>query len=587
MSLRSLAAIAAALLVATASAHADPITDFMIGTTVYLRNGSATIDDLTHTTGGVALTKPANTLSFNLSASALGVPLPIVAHLTGTQLGTNLVQFTFDESYGGSGLLLVDGVHLTHATGTITAAVSYVPGTTGPLCNGAACLGDVLLDVLPPMSSIHVQGDFGDTFIAINYAQLIGGVAVPRLKSFYYAGDPVCSKPTPTTAYLSVRLAGPSPSPGTQVVLHSAFPAGVSVPLLQSVLAGHDSTTVTATIAPSFFGIVHIAAAAGGAMGFVDLEVDHEHDCDPPKHRRQWRDYNPDPGCIQCTVFVTHNNDDDRLMREARQTKLVMGGTVTVDPLTIVPGASAVSVVGIANNGMVTGSMTVGGVTQAYRANLKGGPGAVQALGAFTVRGINQFGTVIGTRTAAGHAVAVYEAGRGMIDIPVCGAATTTATSINDSGAALGFYTNAAGAVRGFRYAGGSNATDLPLIGSAPILPIAENDAGQILGTATASGVVTSVVVSPAGSVARLAPPAGYTTFVARSINRAGRVVGTATTSAGLARAVVWNPTTGFIPLTDYIPGMVATDALHITDGDDVVVQGTLNGRTDLFLVSL
>jgi hypothetical protein len=595
---RTLAAVAGVLLVASATAHADPLTDFSIGTNVYVRNGSATVAGYTHSVSGIALTKPTNTLSFSVNANAIGVPLPITLALTGTDMGNGNVTFTFDQSYAGVGLPLVDGLHLTRATGTIYAVASYIPGNTGPFCNGAACLGDVYLDIVSPLSTIHATGDFGDQYISIDYAQVIGGVQPPHLQSFYYPGGaPICSQPTATTVPLTVRLASPAPSTGTQVLLHSAYANGVTLPVLQEVASGKDSTTVAATIQPNFYGTVHLAAAAGGAESFLDIDVLHQHDCDPASSKKQWADYYPN-GCIECTGFTAHNNEGDEIYLSGRVQQLVMGDGRVIDPKTFAPSASAVTVNAIANNGMAAGvmSFTSGTTTMswAYRINVNDTTGSLWALGQFTPKAINQFGTVVGTAVVSGAQVAVYDNGHGTTQIPIRGAVSSSASIVTDRGEVLGTYLDSANAVHGFRYAGGTFATVLPTFtipgaASAPILPVAENELGTVLGTAAIGTGTVSVVISPSGTVTQIAPPSGYTNFVARGINRAGRVVGHATTSTGVLRGLVWNPTSGFIAMTGYILGLTATDAYHINDSDEVVVSGTLgrNLTTTLYVISL
>ncbi|HEX7699962.1 MAG TPA: hypothetical protein VF403_04555 [Kofleriaceae bacterium] len=76
------AATIAGLLAALATAHADPIADFQLGKTLYLRSASSTVAGYTNGTGGIAIGKLANTLSFAVDGAALGVP-GVIVHLSG------------------------------------------------------------------------------------------------------------------------------------------------------------------------------------------------------------------------------------------------------------------------------------------------------------------------------------------------------------------------------------------------------------------------------------------------------------------------------------------------------------------------
>lgn len=580
----------ACVVAALATAHADPITDFQLGKTLYLRSASSTVAGHTTGTGGIPIGKIANTLSFAIDGAALGVP-GVVVHLAGSVDTSdptihNRLKFTFSENYGAG--VPVDGLTLYTASGTVFAFVSYIPGETTATCKGQDCLGDVLLDVDTIHTAIHVTGDFGNEDIAIDHAQLVGGMPTPHLQSFSYTGGPVCSTASGTvTAEVSVKLAGPSPSAGTPVFVTSVAPSGVAVPFLQLVPPGKDSMVVDATIAPGFSGIVPLFAASGGAVGTTSIEVDPPHACDPPPKKKLWVDYNPDWGCIACTTFVAHDNDNDAITLVNRQPMVVAGGTTMIKPAQLVPSATAVTVNAMSGNGIVAGSATIGGTAMSYLVNISHGIGAPQLFKGVTIAAVNQSGAFVGTQLDAGRMSAFYNQGGAATSIRFTDASSSAATGISDSGEVVGTYTTSAHVTRGFRYRG-DRVIDLPTIfANVPTLPIAQSN-GTILATATpAGGSPTTLVISEANTAMRVLAPSGYTSFVGRSINRAGRVVGTALSTTGLSRAFVWNPTTGFIPLTDYIRGMTATDALSITDTDQVVVQGTMNGRTDLYLVSL
>jgi hypothetical protein len=101
------------------------------------------------------------------------------------------------------------------------------------------------------------------------------------------------------------------------------------------------------------------------------------------------------------------------------------------------------------------------------------------------------------------------------------------------------------------------------------------------------AGLPVAAIVSAKNTVATLGVPSGYASFEARSINRFGAIAGVARTSSGTTRAFVWRSGRGFTPLTSYVPNLVATDAVRITDANQVVVRGTYNGAADLYLITL
>ncbi|MEO6774418.1 MAG: hypothetical protein ABI467_15610 [Kofleriaceae bacterium] len=590
MSRIAMPATFAGVLAALATAHADPIADFQLGKTLYLRSATSTVAGYTSGTGGVEIGKTAHTLSFAVDGATLGAP-GVIVNLAGSVDTSdptihNRLKFTFSENYGAG--VPVDGVTLYTASGTIYAFVSYIPGQTTATCKGQDCQGDVLLDVDTLHTTIHVTGDFGSDDVAIDHARLVGGMPTPHLQSFYNFGGPVCSTTTgAVTAPLTVKLRSQSPSSGTTVFLSSVYPSGVAVPFLQVVPPGKDSIVVDATIAPGFFGIVPLFAASGGSLGTTMLEVDPPHACDPPPKKKVWVDYNPDWGCIACTTFIAHDDGDDAITLVDRQQMIVAGGVKMLKPSQLVPGASSVTASALSNNGIVAGHATIDGKARSFLVNISQGVGVPQLFSNVTIAAVNQSGAFVGTHLDGDRTTAFYSQGTTATSIKFDDAISSAATGISDSGEVVGTYTTSAHVTRGFRFRG-DRVLDLPVVSSTmPTIPVAQSD-GTILATVTSSkGATTTLVISDANTATRLLAPSGYTNFVGRSINRAGRIVGTAMSTTGLARAFVWNPTTGFIPLTGYIRGMSATDALSITDTDQVVVQGTIDGRSDLYLVSL
>lgn len=573
------------------SALADPVSDFSFGTTLYLRSATANLDGNLTATGGISLTKPANTLNFSLSASDIGLALPITLHFVGNPIGNNVVQYSFNEVFSPGVDIDGNGHLLTAASGFIFAQFSAVPGLQ-------SAIGNVVIDVMPGASLINATGDWGTKAILIQNASFYGGFLPASLKSFVLSkADPICSDTAPVEVALAVNLNNPAPPTGQWVFLTSAYHQGLAVPPIVVIQPGKTSKVFNATVAPNFVGIVHTTAMAGGGIGTRDIEVDTHHACDPPSGGGPPVAYNPDPGCINCTVFQAINDWGEKIGLVGREYVAIRGSVVTTLLSQFASlGVTAISARALASSGYTTGLVTIGGRAQAYRASLDLEPGKLDLLGSMTPISVGTFGTVVGSRAfgTAGQTQAVYNFGRGITDLALPSsfdAYSSVALAINNTGDVMGSYTTGpSGPSHGFRISSG-RVSALPTEGASPV---AFNDTGQIAANGSdAAGRPVAAIVSATNAVTVLGIPAGFTSFQVRSLNNFGWAVGiaTAVNAAGppVQRGFLWIPGTGFRALSGYSRALpVVTDALQITNLNTVVVHGTNTaGAANLYVLPL
>jgi hypothetical protein len=579
-------AVVAIGLLAARSAHADAIGDFKTGTTVAVQMATVDIGDGPRSTGGAAVYKPSGTLDFALSAADLGMNAPVTIHLRGYAGRNGLIAFVVDDTYAS--IILGPGYTLTRITGLVQMEATRVPGTAMPR------VGNVRLRVLPG-SYLNTYGTWGMQTLAITSTSFIGGVTQPALDAFVHTGDHLlCSDTVATTQTFALWLTDVAQRGGAAVDLVAPLGGRFDLPTTAIVPTGRRSMTVTAKIAPNFVGSVRLTAAAGGEQRSLDLVVRPRSDCDAgPNTRPSLQSWISAAiaGCASCTDYVDINHDNEKLAT-INGRLVVIRGTQKIDVREAFPTATAVTAGAINNDGTLTGRITIGGITQAYRANMNHGAPTPLLLGAMTPEAINNYDVVVGSRPQNGVQQAVFSNGRGIVPLALqsgYGIVASRALDIADSGQIVGTYTDAAGLVRGFRWFRNVTRT-LPVVGVKPAIPVAVNRAGQIaVNGANSLGQPVAAIVSPTGAVTSLGVPTGFAMFEVKSINRFGAVAGIAKTS-GLTvvqRAFVWRPGRGFAPLTGYVTNLTATDALRITDANQVVVRGTYNGVADLYLITL
>jgi probable HAF family extracellular repeat protein len=584
--MRALAALFA--LTCARSAHADPVDDFSNGSLLMLDSGAVTLDGNHYSTGGLTLPKPAFTLNLGLAASAFGLNLPITIQLTGVKVTGNVVSFGINQTFSPG--VALGGATLTSLQGSILIQVSKIPGLR------AGQPGNVYLSPLG-INVLFAQGDFGTKQIWLDQLRAVGGVPQPSMASLINPApnEPVCSDTTPTSVPLSVWIASPAPTGGAKVDLASAAPAGVHVPFEVTIPAGIDNVTFTATIAPSYVGKVELSAAANGFISTTFLDVQPTSACTtPPSKPRYLLEVPPWLLDCGCTTFTTVNEPGEQLITVSRQSTLISNGVAT-NLLTAFSGshATAVTATALNNLGQIAGRMTVHEISQGFRASMDHGVSRPTLLGNIVPTAMSSFGTIVGYRpTSTGSTVAIYVIGSTVTDLPLTsslGVSASRATGVNDDGSVIGTYADNAGLTHGFVWRNGTTTT-IPVLGSTPATPVALNANHQIAVTSTAGDLpVAGIFSTVTGAISRLGVPSGYSYFRIKSLNRWGWAAGVATTSDGVNRGFAWAPGRGFIPLTNYVRGLTALDAMQITDANEVVIQGTTTSDATInpYLVTL
>jgi hypothetical protein len=582
------AAFGASAIGASTAAHADPVGDFTFGTTLYLRGATVDLDGNKTATGGITMSKPANTLTFDVPASAIGSPLPITLHMVGVPLDPNLILYTFNWS----GNVDVDGNGhmLTSATGSMFLKAYHTPGEIN-------AIGNVSLVAMPNVSNMVATGDWGTKTLLITDARFYGGYLPASLAGYGLSDDAeICSGKKSKPVQMYVTLNNPAGPKGQVVFMTTGYHQGVSVPPLVVVPPGKKTKLFHATIAAGFTGLVHTTAAGGGGVGATDVQVDPASDCEegsggknPPFA------YNPDPDCIQCTVYHGVNDWGERLGLVGKTHMFIDGGkTTTLESMFDHYKPTAITGLAISNSGYIAGIATIKGATTAYRSNAHFARGTLETMGAITPIAISNDGTIIGTHPVTqtqGHAAINY--GAGVMELPLPSSFdvySSTAIAANDVGEVVGAYTmSLGGGVHGFRWSW-AGASALP---STVSVPVAINNAGQIAGNGLDSfGSKTAVIVNADNTVTRLGNPKGYTAFQITAMNNSTVVVGVANvlnTTSVVQRAFVWSPSYGFRALSGYRAELpVVDEALEITDVNTIVVHGVNTaGAGNLYILPL
>jgi hypothetical protein len=594
-----LAGAVAALAIAAPAARADAVADLKAGTSIFMQFGQVMLNGKQYSDGGYLVPKPANTLSFDIPASAIGMSLPITMHVDGQPIsGSNEILFSISGNYGSGVVIDSGGDTLTGVSGSFRATATIFAGGDKPSCGHGACQGDVYLQIVNG-GSIIASGSWGNAPIQIIAGAGIGGVTQPALASFYVGTtDEICaSGPNAVTQVpLVITLAGPAPTGGTRVDLQAPAHAGLTdIPSSLIIPAGHTYAWWWANLTPDFSGIVDVTASAGGAFSTIDIDVGSTADCNPPASKPQYEAWVPPwlVGCVACSQFIGTNDEGDPLVSVDGVLELVHDNTLTVLEKTF-SQATAIGVDSISDGGIIAGRMTVGGVTQVYRADMFHGSHQPELIGQMVPMAINATGLLVGYRDdpTTGKHIPTYNTGSGVRDLVLAsslGIAEARALHVSYDGQIVGTYTDNSGIIRGYRWVDGTTYT-LPVVGNAPAIPVAINALDEIAVNSNAEESVAAVI-SQTGVVTKLGVPAGYGSFVVTSLNRYGYAVGTATSAPGgvaiETAGFLWKPGTGFVPLSGYVKGLSVDSALHITDSNTVVVHGTAGGTSDLYLVTL
>ena len=260
----------AVTLAAGSTVHADPITDFKNGPTVWVRTVTVSLAGSAGRATGIAITKPAGTLDFTLDATDLGLPLSVPIQLHGVVIGGGQLQFTVDDVYSPA-IELGGGHSLSRVTGQLNAFAARLPATS------TSRHGNVKL-TFADSSYFVVHGSFGSLTIAVAHAELIGGIVQPPLESFTTRAL-VCSDTVDTSLPFTVQLTEAARIDAAPVALENPSHDGIRLPSIVGVAAGTRSTIVNAKVVADFVGTVRVTAAASGVTRAIDVVVRPRQDC--------------------------------------------------------------------------------------------------------------------------------------------------------------------------------------------------------------------------------------------------------------------------------------------------------------------
>jgi hypothetical protein len=107
------------VLLAVATAHADPVADFRAGTGVVVRKATVGVGG-SFTSTNIAVRKKSGTLDFELRAADLGFDLPITLALHASSVENGRIHYVVDQTYAPP-LDLGDGHWMSSITGTVDA----------------------------------------------------------------------------------------------------------------------------------------------------------------------------------------------------------------------------------------------------------------------------------------------------------------------------------------------------------------------------------------------------------------------------------------------------------------------------------
>ena len=199
--------------------------------------------------------------------------------------------------------------------------------------------------------------------------------------------------------------------------------------------------------------------------------------------------------------------------------------------------------------------------------------------------GINASHQIIGISYASTTVIHAFLWQNGtMSTIGSLGGSETYALQIDDAGQIVGYGTTASGADHAFLWQNGTM-TDLgTLSGGTGSTAASINQTGLIVGYSTDVGGATQAVTWANGKIAELAGlPAGGSSL-ASGVNDSGAIVGSSD-----GHAVIWTDGT-VIDLNSLLPvgsGWTLTSATAINDEGDVIGQGTDNGASAAFELTL
>ncbi|RYZ43761.1 MAG: hypothetical protein EOO71_02045 [Myxococcaceae bacterium] len=580
------------------TAWASPADDFYRGQDFFLNAATVRVDGREYSTAGFRVIKSANTLDITLTGTDLGLPYTGTLQLTGVR-SENIIHWSFDKVF--SPPISLDGTNDIHRmTGEIRATASLLSGKQIPRCNHQVCPRNVVLNQLPG-SEIIVQGQdaLGTGFsrqFSVPFLRALGGVGQPGLSGFLLSGSaPLCSAPFETQVPLSAFLTGSAPTGGTKIDFKSTNPRGVKVPPNVIIPAGQSYASFKARVAAGFTGQVSVSAASSGTVVSRLLTIASAGTCGGDGGNRtapfDVRALVPELllGCVNCSEFIDVGFRDTGLVKVLRVDSYFNG--TQLRPLSSVFDAASVTAVDMTDTGLVTGMIVpqTGNTPVAYKASLEGGPVTPVLLGDFTPTRIAPSGTVFGHRTSRTGNIAVYHDGRALTDLPIPSASASWITAVSEAGHVAGNYVRS-GDVKAFVFTDGTLRTLPQLSRITTTVPVAINIRGQVVANSVdATGdVLATALIDTDDTVHVLSIPAGFDRLRATSINARGWVTATATSLTGSTGFLYTQPD-GWVDLNQRLSpsaGVVVTEALRITDADQVVVNATAHGNRALYLLS-
>jgi hypothetical protein len=581
------------------AAHADTSDDIKNASQVNVNYAQVTVDGQQSAPVLGVMTKPAGTLTFDLPASALGIPLTgLSLHAIGAQLGNGQILFTTSNTYDPP-VALPDGSTLSSETGMFTVRTWSIGGAAAPACGSQACVGGTGYRMLG--GTMIVNGSFGTKALTLDDAHGVGGVSRAKLTAVTAppvhlsangtAELPFCSGASETHALMKIDLGSPAPTGGSRVDLTSPT-SGIRFSHSLVVPQGRDTVTVDVGVPAGFTGTLSLTAAAGGYTNTASLAVNAASTCAPPPRRYTLEAM---ANCAGCSAFGALNNEGDRIVAANGLVEFAHAGKYT--QLVKLWNASAVGADAINDAGQIAGRITIKGMTQAYRADMLHGAHQPLLLGQMIPMAITQGGVVVGYRVdpTTGNHVPVIDRGSGIVDIRLSsphGVKEARALFMTQNTTIVGTYTGNDNIIRGYRFRSGTTTT-LPMISGSQSIPVGVAGDGSI----AVNAGQTAALISPTGAVTPYGLLRGYTHFIVKDINKWGYAVGTATCSvctSAVERAFVYVPGAGFTALSGYVSNLAyADDALAINDDNQIAIHGGLNslGTTvpppDYYLLSL
>ena len=217
--------------------------------------------------------------------------------------------------------------------------------------------------------------------------------------------------------------------------------------------------------------------------------------------------------------------------------------------------------------------------------------------------GVSGSGELIGTaHLTSGASVAFREssAGKASVITSPTGSTSAQAAGVNDSGTAVGSYTNAQGASRVFIAAQNTAVDLLSQFGTAGFgsntSAAAINNQGMVTGYGDFGGQDHSFLTSVDSktgvkSLIDLGFGAGFSSTVSIALNNQGQVVGKMNNQGSNSRAFLWDQSIG---VTDLNSLLASTDQAHwsltvatgINDSGMIAGQGYLDGQLHGFLLA-